>query len=30
LVNTMIEFVYFMSHSVLMMALGAWLAKRHG
>jgi hypothetical protein len=25
----MIEFVYFVSHSTLMIALGIWLAKRH-
>jgi hypothetical protein len=26
----MIEFVYFISHSVLMISLGIWLAGRHG
>jgi hypothetical protein len=26
----MYDFIMFISHSVLMMALGAWLAKRHG
>jgi hypothetical protein len=24
-----IEFVYFVSHSTLMIALGIWMAKRH-
>jgi len=27
---TMIEFVYFLSHSALMLVLGAWIASRHG
>ena len=27
--DPVIEFVYFVSHSVLMVALGIWLAKRH-
>jgi len=25
----MIEFFYFLSHSFLMMVLGAWLARKH-
>jgi len=25
----MIEFIYFLSHSFLMMVLGAWLARKH-
>jgi len=25
----MVEFIYFLSHSFLMMVLGAWLARKH-
>jgi hypothetical protein len=25
----MVEFFYFLSHSFLMMVLGAWLARKH-